>query len=119
MNHEHYRQLLLAKKKELESELTKTDLEVLESENPGVQDEMDVVVNKEAKESIGARSTQSWQLLKEVRAALQRIEDGTYGQCLEDGGPIEPKRLEAVPWASYCLKHQAKRDAKAPPSATL
>jgi RNA polymerase-binding transcription factor DksA len=29
---------------------------------------------------------------------LRRIENGTYGQCLIDGGPIDPKRLDAVPW---------------------
>jgi DnaK suppressor protein len=44
--------------------------------------------------------------LAQVRAALGRIADGTYGICLIDGGPIEEKRLESVPWAPYCLKHQ-------------
>ena len=39
--------------------------------------------------------------LQQVQAALRRIENGTYGQCLVDGGPIEPKRLDAVPWARY------------------
>lgn len=40
-----------------------------------------------------------------IREALVRINDGTYGKCLVDGGPIEAKRLEAVPWAQHCLKH--------------
>ena len=31
---------------------------------------------------------------------------GTSGRCVVDGQPIEPKRLEAVPWTPYCLKHQ-------------
>ena len=38
--------------------------------------------------------------LQQVRDALRRIEDGTYGRCLADGGPIETKRLDAVPWAA-------------------
>ena len=45
-------------------------------------------------------------VLQQVRDALQRIEDGTFGRCVVDGGPIEPKRLEAVPWTPYCVKHQ-------------
>jgi RNA polymerase-binding transcription factor DksA len=44
-------------------------------------------------------------LLDEVRAALKRIDEGTYGQCAFDGEPIEEKRLDAVPWALYCIKH--------------
>ena len=45
-------------------------------------------------------------VLQQVQAALRRIESGTYGQCLIDGGPIDPKRLDAVPWAPYCVRHQ-------------
>jgi DnaK suppressor protein len=44
--------------------------------------------------------------LQQVRDALQRIDDGTFGRCVVDGGPIEPTRLEAVPWTPFCLKHQ-------------
>jgi len=47
-------------------------------------------------------------VLLEIREALQRIEDGTFGRCEVDGEPIEPKRLEAVPWARYCVKHQTQ-----------
>lgn len=43
--------------------------------------------------------------LDEIRAALTRIDNGTYGNCVVDGEPIEPARLDAVPWAAYCLKH--------------
>ena len=37
-------------------------------------------------------------ILAQVRAALARIADGTYGRCTVDGGPIDEKRLESVPW---------------------
>ena len=47
--------------------------------------------------------------------ALKRIDDGTFGTCVVDGGPIEEARLEAVPWTPYCLKHQQMREASAPP----
>ena len=51
--------------------------------------------------------------LEQVRDALKRIEAGTFGTCVVDGGPIEPKRLEAVPWTAYCLKHQQALEAAA------
>jgi DnaK suppressor protein len=44
---------------------------------------------------------------------LKRIDDGTFGQCAVDGGPIEAKRLDAIPWAPYCLKHQTLLEAAA------
>jgi DnaK suppressor protein len=50
-------------------------------------------------------------VLQQVRDALRRIEDGTFGHCVVDGGPIEQKRLEAVPWTPHCLKHQRLLEA--------
>jgi DnaK suppressor protein len=52
--------------------------------------------------------------LQEVREALQRIEDGTFGRCVVDGGPIEKERLEAIPWTRYCAKHARQLEAAAP-----
>ena len=48
-----------------------------------------------------------------MRAALRRIEDGTYGRCVVDGEPIDQPRLEAVPWTPYCLKHQSELEERA------
>ena len=50
-------------------------------------------------------------VLQQVRDALRRIEEGTFGHCVVDGGPIEQKRLEAVPWTPHCLKHQRLLEA--------
>ena len=58
-------------------------------------------------------------ILRQVREALQRIRNGTYGQCLIDGGPIESKRLDAIPWTPYCLKHQNLLEAASRPKPTL
>lgn len=49
-------------------------------------------------------------VLQQVRDALTRVEAGTFGTCIVDGGPIEEQRLDAVPWTSYCLKHEQLRD---------
>jgi DnaK suppressor protein len=58
-------------------------------------------------------------ILQQVQDALQRIENGTYGQCLIDGGPIDARRLEAVPWAPYCIRHQKLLEAASRPKPTL
>lgn len=46
------------------------------------------------------------QQLELVEAALHRIEDGTFGRCQRCGRPIAPERLEALPWAAYCIDCQ-------------
>jgi DnaK suppressor protein len=57
--------------------------------------------------------------LQQVQAALRRIENGTFGQCLVDGGPIEQKRLDAIPWAPYCIRHQKLLEGTSQPKPTL
>jgi len=42
-------------------------------------------------------------LLKEVQAAINRVEEGTYGVCLRCEEEIPEKRMKAVPWAAYCV----------------
>src|SRR6202040_4026430 len=41
--------------------------------------------------------------LREIRAALQRIDDGTFGMCLHCEEEIAAKRLAAVPWTPLCI----------------
>ena len=48
--------------------------------------------------------------LRQVRAALARIEDGTFGICLHCEEDISVKRLAAVPWAGYCIRCQEAAD---------
>ena len=51
-------------------------------------------------------------LLRDIRAALARLDEGTYGVCLDCEEAIAPRRLAAVPWASLCLKCQEAADAR-------
>ena len=46
--------------------------------------------------------------LRDIDDALRRLDDGTYGICEECGKPIDEARLEAVPWARYCVVDQAR-----------
>ena len=49
-------------------------------------------------------------LLREVKAALRRIHDGSFGTCIECDSAISPKRLAAVPWAPRCIQCQDTAD---------
>jgi RNA polymerase-binding transcription factor DksA len=48
------------------------------------------------------------EMLANIDAALERIEDGTYGLCLACGKPIAEERLDAFPYVAYCIEDQAR-----------
>ena len=73
-------------------------------------DVVDRAVSTYARELNFSQSENETQLLQMVNAALQRIEDGTYGECLNCGKEIGLKRLEAVPWTHLCIDCQAKAE---------
>ncbi|MBV8896105.1 MAG: TraR/DksA family transcriptional regulator, partial [Acidobacteriaceae bacterium] len=49
-------------------------------------------------------------LLRNVRSALRRIDEGSFGTCLHCEEEISPKRLNAVPWAPFCIQCQEQAD---------
>lgn len=51
--------------------------------------------------------------LREIDAALRRIDDGTFGVCEESGHPIPKSRLKAIPWARLCIECQRKVEQEA------
>jgi RNA polymerase-binding transcription factor DksA len=51
------------------------------------------------------------QLHQEVVAALERIEAGTYGRCVNCGEAIARPRLDALPYTPYCIRCEEKREA--------
>lgn len=81
-----------------------------EAPDEDVPDIADLGQRSEVKDRQFADAEAAERHLEEVRAALARIDAGTYGLCLADGEPIEEERLRAVPWASYCLRHQEARE---------
>ena len=48
--------------------------------------------------------------LRDARAVLRRIEEGGFGTCQECDEDIHPKRLAAVPWATFCIRCQEAAD---------
>jgi DnaK suppressor protein len=112
VNIEDYRRRLLA----LEQELVRRVGEEVNTARDARDDQPDagdLAHTDEMKEEYFALADTDSTILAQVRDALRRIDEGTYGTCVDDGGPIEEKRLEAVPWTPYCLKHQAALDERA------
>jgi DnaK suppressor protein len=102
----NFRQLLEAKRNEL---LFSTgDREEILIEHAAEEfDRLQQQLNREvAIRNLDREST----LLKEVQAALARIEDESFGICLRCDEPIPEKRLKAVPWAAYCVPCQESVD---------
>lgn len=68
------------------------------------------VVGELRDEYFGLAETDS-EILANVRAALSRIEAGTFGVCVLGSERISEARLDAVPWTPYCLQHQEELEA--------
>ena len=79
------------------------DLSVDDTETP---DPVDLAVRNYSKNVMLAVSENESRQLTEIDEALLRIEDDEYGNCLNCEKPINPKRLQAIPWARFCLDCQ-------------
>jgi RNA polymerase-binding protein DksA len=55
-----------------------------------------------------ALKSNSQELLAQVEAAIERMDAGRYGICARCGQPIAPERLEALPYAIYCITCQSQ-----------
>lgn len=66
-------------------------------------DVADRAVNSATKEFLFRQAHDRHRMLQLVEAALDRIRDGNFSECLACGGLIGLKRLEAVPWTEYCV----------------
>lgn len=109
MNLEHYRQRLLAVHQETLTRLERAVASVTEPSDGAPHDTGDESSSGDLRYQQLAQVEAARTLLSEVRDALDRIENGTFGRCAEDGEPIEEARLEAVPWAAYCHRHDRRR----------
>ena len=106
MNTEKYKRQLKAKEQDLLVQLTRAGQRARESSDDTARDPGDESVADEQKDEQFRGSNVDWATLGQVREALKRIDDGTFGACLVDGEPIQEKRLEAIPWTADCLRHQ-------------
>ena len=105
---ERYRSLLESGKIELSADLRSREYIVIEK----AADAMDEVQFAGARELAISNLDRESKLLQSVLRSLDRIEDGSYGVCLQCDTGINPKRLGAVPWAEYCIRCQEAADRR-------
>lgn len=94
---------LLAERELLIEKLKDNDLSIDDSETP---DPVDLAVRNYSKNVMLAVSENESKQLTLIDEALRRIEEDEFGICMNCENEITSKRLEAIPWARYCLNCQ-------------
>lgn len=105
-----FKERLLQQKRNLE----RSNLSVVEQGRETIaeeaQDTADQAVFSYQKELLFTRGTHNHGQLSLVKHALERLKEGTFGECIECGNEIGAKRLEALPWTPYCIDCQEKME---------
>ena len=110
---EVFRDLLLAKRRELLGDVQSMEDEALRSTTGSNLSNLPIHMadmgsdNYEQEFTLGLVEKDR-QLLKEINIALAKIRDGNYGICEGTGKPIAKARLEAKPWAKYSIEYMQK-----------
>ena len=103
---EKFKAILEAKQAELSNAVRNRD-DIAIEKTPDAIDEVQLAGDRElAIRNLDRESN----LLRQVRAALARIADGSYGTCMHCEEEISPKRLNAVPQTPYCITCQEAAD---------
>jgi len=108
MNYKRYQESLLAQRSELSGGVSREDI-IIER----LSDSLDDVQHSADRDLAITSLNRHWRTVKQINAALERIEHGTYGECLNCEEPIGEKRLRALPWAEFCIRCQEAHDQKA------
>ena len=103
---EKYREILEAKQAELTGSLRNRD-EIAIEKAPDAIDEVQLAGERELAIRTLARDSA---MLRQLRGALARVADGSFGVCLHCEEDISPKRVTAVPWAAFCIRCQERVD---------
>lgn len=109
---EKFKAILLAKRNEIISNVACMEGETLRKQSSDLSI-MPIHMadmgtdNFETENTLGLMNSER-KLLAEIDAALQRIENGTYGICEGSGKPIPMERLKAIPWARYCVEYASR-----------
>ena len=108
---DHFRTILSSWKRDLMEEVDRTMTHMKdEAANPPDPNDRATLESEFALE-LRTRDRER-KLIRKIEEALSRIEDGSYGYCIETGEPIGVKRLEARPIATLCLEAQERHERK-------
>ena len=100
----------MERRESLVSQVTAAELSSRERDLEATQDPADMAANAYTKELLISMSANDRGLLWLIDEALARVESGDYGECVNCAEPIQEKRLNAVPWARYCLRCQDMKE---------
>lgn len=103
-----FKKRLETRQQELRRMVSRTQQDGRSADEDTAQDIADRAASSYTKEFLFHQSNNDRQLLQMVDAALSRIREGTFGECISCGKEINPKRLEAVPWTRHCIECQEK-----------
>ena len=99
--YEKQKKKLLKLKKELDKRLKDVKLSLMKKRSSDWEEAAVEAENDEVLEGVFNETSQE---LLQVNHALQRIEQGEYGECEECGAEINPKRLKIMPYTTLCIK---------------
>src|SRR5512143_4348093 len=102
----HYRKKLEEKHRQLVDEVGRNVLYGKGPEDDSIKDLGDQATSAYNREFLFELGNGDRRLLKEVVSALQKIDEGGFGDCERCGEAISEKRLEALPFARYCIECQ-------------
>lgn len=108
----YHREKLLTMRRELIDKLNEKYSEAMSVGGDGIQDSADEAYNLYNKNLLLGRVETDALKLRLIEQALQRIDNGTYGVCIECEEDIEQKRLEYVPFARYCTDCKTELEKK-------
>jgi DnaK suppressor protein len=103
-----FKKRLEDRQRELRQNVTRNEQDGRAADMDTAQDIADRASSSYTKEFLFHQSSNERQTLQMVESALSRIREGTFGECINCGNEINPKRLEAVPWTRYCIECQEK-----------
>lgn len=104
-----YKEKLLQKRLSLTQMVQRTEGYGREKDQ-NIQDVADMAVESYTKDFLFGKSSGDRHILQLIQESLDRIEDKSYGECANCGNEIQPKRLEAVPWALLCIQCQSLQE---------
>jgi DnaK suppressor protein len=107
-----FRKSLEGRHRELRVGVAEAQKEMLTAQHDYGKDDGDRANISLARELHLGQKSRDRALLSAVDAALKRISEGTFGECLNCGQEINAKRLEALPWVRYCITCQELIDCK-------
>jgi DnaK suppressor protein len=107
---DNFRKRLEERQQALRKAVSRTEEDGRIADQDSAQDIADRAANSYTKEFLFSVSNNDRQLLNMVEQALQRIREGSFGECVSCGNEINSKRLEAVPWTRYCIACQEKKE---------